>query len=349
MDNINLDKLIKADEIDHNMILNVPEEIGIKIQEAIENEEIRTGEPVNIEIIQSMNDKMTLEESRKLIFKVNNILFPATIMDYPCIIEAQKTIDYKTFYKSGDICQMLYIHDHPLDTVDDIKNFEPLKCDDKIFNSLIWKNDPDHLYKVKHGLTLPTKNIRKRRFKVKKRYNKDEVAAVCKKIKYIIDNGADNFKKNLNAKGEIINDKEIKQDDESKPANFGNSSTNIINHNHSNRNGSSSKKDRRHKKEEEVKETKLIIAIPNLPVTNSNDLALKETNETKDENSEIKEKIASEFKLLKAEYDELKKQCETDKSEELHKRKKYLKKKLKAIKKEFNRLNGIRGSDEESN
>mmetsp|Transcript_35478 Transcript_35478/g.36865 ORF Transcript_35478/g.36865 Transcript_35478/m.36865 type:complete len:409 (+) Transcript_35478:21-1247(+) len=203
MDNINLDKLVKAEDADHNMILNVPEEVGLKIQEVIENEQAKGG-PVNIEVLQSYNDKLSLEESRKLIFKINNTLLPATIMDYPCIIEAQKTMDYKTFYKSGDISQMLYVHEQPISNTDDIQSFEPFRCNDKIFNSLIWNKDPDHLYKAKHGMTLPTKNIRSRRFKVKKRHNKEEVMNVCKKIKHIIDNGAANFEKSINANGEIV-------------------------------------------------------------------------------------------------------------------------------------------------
>lgn len=203
MDNINLEKIIKADELDQNMILNVPEEIGIQIQKIIQGEEDK-GNPVHIEILQSLNDKMTLAESRKLVFKINDILFPITIMDMPCIIEGCKTMDNKTYYKSGDINQMLYVHDKNISATEDIQNFEPFKTDDTIFNNMIWKNDPDHIYKSRHGLTLPTKNIKQKRFKIKKRYNKEEVAVVCKKLKHIIDNGAANFEKNFTEEGELI-------------------------------------------------------------------------------------------------------------------------------------------------
>ena len=38
-------------------------------------------------------------------------MFLCTLSDLPCIIEAQKTLDYKTFYKSVDVSQILYVHD----------------------------------------------------------------------------------------------------------------------------------------------------------------------------------------------------------------------------------------------
>lgn len=42
--------------------------------------------------------------------RIDNRLFLATLVDLPCIIEAQKTLDYNTFYKSCDAAQMLYVH-----------------------------------------------------------------------------------------------------------------------------------------------------------------------------------------------------------------------------------------------
>ena len=37
-------------------------------------------------------------------------MFLCSLVDLPCIIEAQKTLDYNTFYKSCDASQMLYVH-----------------------------------------------------------------------------------------------------------------------------------------------------------------------------------------------------------------------------------------------
>jgi TATA-binding protein-associated factor Taf7 len=45
-------------------------------------------------------------------------LYLGTLVDLPCIVEAQKTLDYKTFFKSCDAAQMLYIHNYFLEAVD---------------------------------------------------------------------------------------------------------------------------------------------------------------------------------------------------------------------------------------
>ena len=37
------------------------------------------------------------------------------MVDLPCIVEAQKTLDYKTFFKSCDAAQMLYVHNYFID------------------------------------------------------------------------------------------------------------------------------------------------------------------------------------------------------------------------------------------
>ena len=125
----------------------------------------------------------------KIRLKFNEDLLPITILDMPCIIEAQKTIDYKTFYKSSDISQMMFVHDFPykLNNEREIEKFNPFESGDISLKNIIWKKDPDHKYKLKHGLTKCTKNIRERRFKAKTKYNQDEILEVAKKLKSIID------------------------------------------------------------------------------------------------------------------------------------------------------------------
>ena len=116
-------------------------------------------------------------------------MLPITILDMPCIIEAQKTIDYKTFYKSSDISQMMFVHDfaYRLNEEKEIEKFNPFESSDAYFKKLTWKKDPDHKYKLKHELAKCTKNIREQRFKAKTRYNQDEILEVAKKLKSIID------------------------------------------------------------------------------------------------------------------------------------------------------------------
>jgi len=69
MENIHLDKIIKPDELDYNMIISVPEEIGIKLQKIIQgNASINEKNNTNIQIIENQSENFDLEESRKLMY-----------------------------------------------------------------------------------------------------------------------------------------------------------------------------------------------------------------------------------------------------------------------------------------
>ena len=200
MDNKTLEKIIRENEIEKNLILNVPDYIGEKIHKIITEQKLEDKNNYNIEIIENPSESISnVDNSRKMIFNFNGELHPLTILDLPCIIEGHKTIDYKSFYKGGDICQMMYVHDDQLKQEDDLNNFNTFTSpSDKNFSKLLWTKDPDHKYKLKHGLSAATRNIRARRFKTKMKYNKDEILEVAKKLKNIIDNGAANYDSKTN-------------------------------------------------------------------------------------------------------------------------------------------------------
>ncbi len=331
MDNINLDKIIKVDELDSNMILNVPEEIGEKIHKYIQSQQNST-EPISIEIIENPSESMKIEDSRKMIFNFNNELHPITILDFPCIIEAQKTIDYKTYYKGSDISQMFYVHNDKLKNEKDLINFNPMiNTKDPHFNELLWKKDPDHKYKLKHGLAKCTRNIRSRRFKRKIKYNKEEILEVAKKLKNIIDNGAANYENQLNK-----NNTEENED----------TNTVITNHNvKSIKSGKSSLKNTNKKNKNRNNNNNsnlLTIPLDELDSNSVNNLNhnLSHNNstlikiDTFPQITEEKQQILDKYKKLKEDYvrlkDEIAKDAETD--HEKIKKKKQIKKELKALK-----------------
>ena len=67
MDNINLDKIIKPDELDYNMVLSVPEEIGINLQKIIQGNATATEKNNSkLEIVENISEKIDPDESRKL-------------------------------------------------------------------------------------------------------------------------------------------------------------------------------------------------------------------------------------------------------------------------------------------
>jgi TATA-binding protein-associated factor Taf7 len=46
-------------------------------------------------------------DSRRALFHIGNNLYSAKLVDLPCIIESQKTLDGKQMFKVADICQVL--------------------------------------------------------------------------------------------------------------------------------------------------------------------------------------------------------------------------------------------------
>ena len=324
MENINLDKIIKEDELDFNMMLNVPAEIGQKLHQIIQSSFDSTA---NIEIIENPSDSMKIEDSRKMLFKINNEIHPITILDLPCIIEGNKTIDYKTFYKSSDISQMFYVHEDKLDNENDLISFDPFVSSiDANFDKVLWKKDKDHQYKLKHGLAKCTRNIRARRFKRKIRYNHEEILEVAKKLKNIIDNGAANFESQMN--------KTNTDYEEDNYTNNRNENESVLNSNVKIVPPSTANK----KKKNTAANNKLSISLPMSLLENNNEeshvIAVPNVVAEKDEK---KKNILEEYKNLKEEYDRIKGELEKmeNKPGELIKKKKAIKKQLKALKAEY--------------
>lgn len=324
MENINLDKIIKEDELDFNMMLNVPAEIGQKLHQIIQSSFDSTA---NIEIIENPSDSMKIEDSRKMLFKINNEIHPITILDLPCIIEGNKTIDYKTFYKSSDISQMFYVHEDKLDNENDLISFDPFVSSiDANFDKVLWKKDKDHQYKLKHGLAKCTRNIRARRFKRKVRYNHEEILEVAKKLKNIIDNGAANFESQMN--------KTNTDYEEDNYTNNRNENESVLNSNVKIVPPSTANK----KKKNTAANNKLSISLPMSLLENNNEeshvIAVPNVVAEKDEK---KKNILEEYKNLKEEYDRIKGELEKmeNKPGEMIKKKKAIKKQLKALKAEY--------------
>ena len=45
-------------------------------------------------------------DSRRAVFHVGHSLYSAKLVDLPCIVESQKTVDNKQMFKVADICQV---------------------------------------------------------------------------------------------------------------------------------------------------------------------------------------------------------------------------------------------------
>ena len=374
MENISLEKIIRVSEIENNLILNVPESIGEKIHKLITEQKLEDKNSqnpknnYNIEIIENPSESISdVNNSRKMIFNFNGELHPITILDLPCHIEAEKTIDYKNYYKGADICQMMYVHDDKLKQEEDLNNFNPFtsSCDKK-FTKLLWTKDPDHKYKLKHGLGKATRNIRHRRFKRKLKYNKDEILEVAKKLKSIIDNGAANYDNKTNKTLETYENNNDEITEKSGKISKGFNNTNIKNdkykkiknkHNDNNMNKSSNilsipldendmfntfednnknntnkKKNPKNKNQKNISEgdNNGIIKIDFAPSIYEDSLEEKKL--------QMKKELQDKYKALKEEYVQIKEKLnmkEFANDKELHNKKKKIKKELKAMKEQY--------------
>jgi len=48
----------------------------------------------------------SLADSRRAVFHIGNNLYSSKLVDLPCIMESQKTLDGKQMFKVADICQV---------------------------------------------------------------------------------------------------------------------------------------------------------------------------------------------------------------------------------------------------
>ena len=111
-------------------------------------------------------------EGRRAMIRVRKNIYAATVVDLPCIIEGMKSWDKRGWWKSADICQMLWAFKL-------VKNqAEAERCD---LPSII--DQKTHLYP--HGLTPPMQFARKRRFR--KRTRVDEIEAIDAAVEKLLE------------------------------------------------------------------------------------------------------------------------------------------------------------------
>ncbi|OJT06150.1 Transcription initiation factor TFIID subunit 7 [Trametes pubescens] len=112
------------------------------------------------------------KDSRRAVFHIGNNTYSSKLVDLPCIIESQKTLDNKQMFKVADICQMLVVEDK-------IAGEESLS-NQKSFNidEFIWP----------HGITPPLKHVRQRRFR--KRVNRRTIETVEQEVERLLEEDA---------------------------------------------------------------------------------------------------------------------------------------------------------------
>lgn len=109
------------------------------------------------------------KDSRRAAFHIGNSTYSAKLVDLPCVVESQKTLDNKQMFKVADICQMLVVEEK-IDNEDIVVKERNFK-----FEEFIWP----------HGITPPMRHVRKRRFR--KRINKRTIESVEQEVERLLD------------------------------------------------------------------------------------------------------------------------------------------------------------------
>ncbi|KAG5724015.1 Transcription initiation factor TFIID subunit 7 [Termitomyces sp. T112] len=108
------------------------------------------------------------KDSRRAVFHIGNSTYSAKLVDLPCIIESQKTLDNKQMFKVADICQM-FVVDRKLENDEPIAHQTNFNIDE-----FIWP----------HGMTPPLHHVRKRRFR--KRVNRRTIESVEQEVERLL-------------------------------------------------------------------------------------------------------------------------------------------------------------------
>ncbi|KAL0946675.1 hypothetical protein HGRIS_012864 [Hohenbuehelia grisea] len=112
------------------------------------------------------------KDSRRAMFHIGNTTYSSKLVDLPCIIESQKTLDNKQMFKVADICQMLVV-EKPLENDESLGSHRSFNIEE-----FIWP----------HGITPPLHHVRKRRFR--KRVNKRTIESVEQEVERLLDKDA---------------------------------------------------------------------------------------------------------------------------------------------------------------
>lgn len=186
-------------ELESQFILRLPPEPSRGLREAL-----RSSLPLKDRLMIKLENDMRYGEVR-----FDHWLLHAKVVDLPTIVESLKTIDNKSFYKTADICQMLICKEEDDHTATDEES--PVKQKKKDPNKV------DKKFLWPHGITPPSKNVRRRRFRktLKKKYV--EAPEIEKEVKRLLreDNDA------VNVKWEVI----CEDEDQSKPSKVSSSGT----------------------------------------------------------------------------------------------------------------------------
>jgi transcription initiation factor TFIID subunit 7 len=148
-------------------------------------------------------------EGRRAAVRIRDTWYAAILVDLPCIIEGMKSWDKKGWYKSADICQLLWV----LGKADSEEGTKTYPLPEEVAKAY---ENPLGLYQFPHGLTPPMHYVRKRRFR--KRVNYRTIERVENEVERLLKEDEDAQKGGGKTEYDLINpedmvDEEVEYDD----------------------------------------------------------------------------------------------------------------------------------------
>ncbi|KAI9052762.1 hypothetical protein LZ554_003035 [Drepanopeziza brunnea f. sp. 'monogermtubi'] len=116
--------------------------------------------------------KFYQEHGRRASVTIRGRVYAATMVDLPCIIEGMKSWDKRGWWKSADICQMLWV-------------FAQVNSEAEAKTIPLPEIIDQNTFQYPHGLTAPMHNVRKRRFR--KRMHKVEIEKVEAEVERLME------------------------------------------------------------------------------------------------------------------------------------------------------------------
>ncbi|KAL9628570.1 MAG: hypothetical protein Q9164_007221 [Protoblastenia rupestris] len=95
------------------------------------------------------------KDARRAVIVIRGRMYAAILVDLPCILEAMKSWEKKSWWKSGDVCQMLLVLGRCKNEDEAVKYPLPTKKGE--LNEKTWQ--------WAHGITPPMRWVRRRRFR----------------------------------------------------------------------------------------------------------------------------------------------------------------------------------------
>ncbi|XP_047322095.1 transcription initiation factor TFIID subunit 7 [Impatiens glandulifera] len=141
--------------MDEQFILRVPPSIAERIDRIL-SENASSSEDKSLDL--SFSD-----DGKSGTFVLGNESFPASLLDLPCVLESYKTYDDSVLIKTADIGQMIMVREESEPAPEDVE--------------------------FRHGLTPPTRDARRRRFRREPDLNPELVQRVEKDLLNILAGG----------------------------------------------------------------------------------------------------------------------------------------------------------------